>query len=194
MNWETYIAFGDSITHGARTYLGYPELLGDQLSKHLKKDWMVVNHAVNGYKAIDLSRFIDAHFSNLKTLNASISTILIGTNDAKEHTKPDEFRIAIRQVINKSRLITMNNNVLIIKIPEFHPGVMYPYFFKMNEEIKRYNEIIMEEAQNSALRTIELLHESDDFVDGVHLSEKGNRQFTDQLLQFILKDKGIKHG
>lgn len=194
MNWETYIAFGDSITHGARTYLGYPELLGDQLSKQLQKDWVVVNHAVNGYKAIDLSRYIDAHFSNLKTLNASISTILIGTNDAKEHTKPDDFRIAIRQVIHKARLITMNSNVLIISIPEFHPGVMYPYFFEMNEEIRRYNTIIMEEARNSGLRTIELLHESDDFVDGVHLSEKGNRQFSSQLLHFILKDKGIHRG
>jgi lysophospholipase L1-like esterase len=194
MNWETYIAFGDSITHGARTYQGYPELLGDQLSRHLQKDWVVVNHAVNGYKAIDLSRYIDDHFSNLKAFNSSISTILIGTNDAKEHTKPDDFRIALRQVIHKARLITMNNNVLLIHIPEFHPGIMYPYLYEMNEEIRVFNDIIRDEASKSSLRSLDLLHEPADFVDGVHLNDIGNEHFAGQLLHFILKDKGIHHG
>ena len=39
MTWETYIAFGDSITKGARTYLGYPELVGHSLNTHLAGKW-----------------------------------------------------------------------------------------------------------------------------------------------------------
>lgn len=66
MNWETYIAFGDSITIGARTYLGYPELVGDKLSGRLNKHWNVINHSVSGFKAIDLARYIDKHFSSLQ--------------------------------------------------------------------------------------------------------------------------------
>ena len=37
MNWETLLAFGDSITYGARSYLGYPEICGDILGGKLDK-------------------------------------------------------------------------------------------------------------------------------------------------------------
>ena len=77
MNWETYIAFGDSITIGARTYLGYPELVGNKLSVSLSKQWNVINHSVSGYKAIDLSRHIDFHFSTLKDQKTTVSFIPI---------------------------------------------------------------------------------------------------------------------
>ncbi|NQV02922.1 MAG: hypothetical protein HQ542_09770 [Bacteroidia bacterium] len=53
MNWETLISFGDSITIGARSYLGYPEICGDLLENILNKDWHVINHARNGFTTIN---------------------------------------------------------------------------------------------------------------------------------------------
>lgn len=194
MNWETYIAYGDSITIGARTYLGYPELVGNSLSNHLSKQWNVINHAVSGYKAIDLCRYIDKYYSILKDQQSSISTILIGTNDIKEHTRPEDFRIALTQVIIKVKLLTVNKNVIILSIPEFHQGIMYPYSIGMNEQIREFNHIIKHLAEQHRIRFLELLHTASDFVDGVHLNNKGIETFSNQLTATILKDKGVHFG
>ena len=127
MNWETYLALGDSITIGARSYSGYPELAGRLLEQRLSKQWNVINHSVSGFKAIDLARYIDLHFSTLQTHRASISTILIGTNDIKEKTDPDDFRMALNLVMLKAKMLTVNSNVVALFIPEFQNGIMYPY-------------------------------------------------------------------
>jgi lysophospholipase L1-like esterase len=194
MNWETYIAFGDSITIGARTYLGYPEQVADILGRKLSKQWNAVNHAVSGYKAVDLARHIDLHFSALQIQKASISTILIGTNDLKEKTSPDDFAIALNQVILKVRLLTMGENVVIFSIPEFHPGVMYPYSIELNETLEHYNEIIAKLAIRHNIRVLTLNHTSAHFTDGVHLNREGTEHFSLQISRFILKDRGIDLG
>lgn len=193
MNWETYMAFGDSITIGARTYLGYPELVGNQLSTKLNKQWNVINHAVSGYKAIDLSRYIDSHFSHLKEHKASIASILIGTNDIKEKTSASDYKIALNQIILKTKLLTTNKNVIIFAIPEFHKGIMYPYSFDMNDAIADFNIIIKELAQQHAIRVLELNHTEKDFSDGVHLNNSGIAHFANQITKYILKDKGLHH-
>src|ERR1043165_4398152 len=139
MNWETYTALGDRRTIGGRTYLGYPAAAGNMLSGHLKKHWNVINYAVCGYKAIDLARHIDLHFCALKDSRPSVTTILIGTNDIKEHTSPEDYRVALDQVIVKARLFTMNENVVVMTIPHFHRGICYPYTMEMNEGIAMLN-------------------------------------------------------
>jgi lysophospholipase L1-like esterase len=191
MNWETYIAFGDSITIGARTYLGYPELVGNKLSKKLKKQWNVINHSISGFKAIDLSRYIDSHFSTLKEHSASIASILIGTNDIKEKTSVEDFKIALNQIIIKTKLLTANKNVVIFSIPEFHKGIMYPYSIEMNKTILVFNQAINQLAKDHDLRVLELHHTKEDFLDGVHLNRSGIENFSNQICRYILKDKGI---
>lgn len=193
MNWETYLALGDSITIGARSYSGYPELTGNLLEQRLSKMWNVVNHAVSGYKAIDLARYIDQHFATLNTHNASISTILIGTNDIKENTDPADFRIALNLVILKAKLLTVGNNVVLLLIPEFQNGIMYPYSIAMNTQVKAFNKIITEMGQLHGIRVLEIQVEATDFFDGVHLNSKGNQSFAKQLSNFILKDKEAAH-
>src|SRR6185369_15883500 len=105
MNWETYIAFGDSITIGARTYLGYPEHVGKLLEQTTKKKWNVINHAESGYTAADLLRSIDRNLQNLKGDTSSISTLLIGTNDVKLGTDVNDFEIAYSLLLLKIKLI-----------------------------------------------------------------------------------------
>ncbi|MCW3124242.1 MAG: lipolytic protein family [Flavipsychrobacter sp.] len=192
MNWETYIAFGDSITIGARTYLGYPELVGHELSIHLSKQWNVINHSVSGFRAIDLARYIDNHFLSLKESRSSVSTILIGTNDIKEQTNLHDFKIVLDQVILKTRLLTLNNNVIIFAIPQFHKGIAYPYSIGMNETIAAFNTVIKELAAQHKIRMLTLIHTKEDFTDGVHLNDHGVITFSDQIINYILKDKGIE--
>lgn len=194
MNWETYIAFGDSITIGARTYLGYPELVGAKLSESLNKQWNVINHSSSGFKAIDLSRYIDKYFSSLSEHKSVVTTVLIGTNDIKEKTTNEDFKIALNQIFIKTRLLTMNKNVIVFLIPEFHKGIMYPYSIEMNEKIKVFNEIIVNLANEHFIRVYELSHSEDDFIDGVHLNRLGIENFSNQISKYILKDKGIQVG
>jgi lysophospholipase L1-like esterase len=191
MNWETYIAFGDSITIGARTYLGYPELVGNLLSIQLSKQWNVVNHAVSGFTAIDLARYIDKSFFLLKEHKASVSSILIGTNDIMGKTNIEDFKIALDQVILKTKLLTVNKNVIILAIPEFHKGIMYPYSIEMNETISGFNSVIHQSAIQHEIRLLKLKHTVQDFFDGVHLNDTGIKNFSDQISRYILKDKGI---
>ncbi len=192
MNWETYIAFGDSITKGARTYLGYPELVGSQLTSHLLTQWNVVNHSVCGFKAIDLARYIDTHFLSLKEKQSSISTILIGTNDIKEKTQAADFRIALEQVILKTKLLTINSNVILMTIPEFHRGITYPYSMEMNNQVVALNAEIKALTDKHDIRMLSIDHHADDFTDGVHLNDQGLRTFSSQISRYILKDKGIE--
>ena len=194
MNWETYLAFGDSITIGARTYLGYPELVGHNLGIHLAKQWNVINHSASGLKAIDLARHIDKSFFSLKEHKASISTVLIGTNDIKENTGIEDFTIALNQVILKTRLLTVNENVLLIAIPEFQKGIMYPYSIGMNKRIALFNIEIEKLSISHNIRMLTLSHSENDFLDGVHLNQNGIVTFSDQITNYILKDKGIQLG
>lgn len=194
MNWETYIAFGDSITIGARTYLGYPELVGDKLSGRLNKHWNVINHSVSGFKAIDLARYIDKHFSSLQEHKSSVTSILIGTNDIKEKTTVEDFKIALNQIIIKTKFLTVNKNVIIFSIPSFHKGIMYPYSIEMNDTISIFNKAINQLAKDHDLQVLELNHTEKDFLDGVHLNQSGIENFSDQISKYILKDKGMDIG
>jgi lysophospholipase L1-like esterase len=56
MNWETLLCLGDSITIGARSYLGYPDYAADYLKQKTNKNWLAVNYAVSGYTTIQLAR------------------------------------------------------------------------------------------------------------------------------------------
>ena len=192
MNWETYIALGDSITFGARTYLGYPELVGSMLSTRLSKQWNVINCAVSGFKAIDLARHMDKHFMSLKEMDASITSILIGTNDIKAQTTVSDFRIALDQVILKAKLITQSNNVIILAIPRFHEGIAYPYSIGMNEMVAAYNAEIGFLSTRHNIRMLTLDHKKEDFLDGVHLNSYGITAFSSQISRYILQDKGIE--
>jgi lysophospholipase L1-like esterase len=192
MNWETLLAFGDSITFGARSYLGYPEICADVLGKRMDKDWHVVNHSTNGLTTMGLLRSIDPHLSNYKSIYPSLITVMIGTNDIKTRVKAEEFRIAYRQLVVKLRLLAVNNNIVLLRIPRLTQKVFYPYHYSMNEEIIKFNDVIREAAEEHGLRTFGFDFADEDFFDGVHLNSRGCYSAAGQLANLILKDKGLE--
>lgn len=192
MNWETLIAFGDSITYGARSYLGYPEICGYLLEKSLDKNWHIINHAKNGFTTIDLVRSITYEMTNYKENFPSLIIAMIGTNDVKLGTRGKDFEIAYKQLIVKMKLLSVGSNIILLKIPRFTKKVFYPYNFSMNEKVKSFNIMIDEMASHYDLRTYEFTFEDDDYFDGVHLNNKGSETAANQLSEYILKDKGFE--
>lgn len=191
MNWETYLALGDSITIGARSYLGYPEIAGATLEHKLAKQWNVINCAVSGYTAMDLGRLIDARCAHLQAQPPSITTILIGTNDIKAGTDLESFEIALTQIIVKAKILTQHANVVLIQIPLFQKGVMYPYNVSMNSAVEDFNRSILKLAENHNLKSLSLDLSEEDFFDGVHLNDKGSKNGGLQVANFILHERGL---
>ncbi len=193
MKWETLLCIGDSITIGARSYLGYPEYLGSFLEENAQTKWNVLNNAICGYTCMDICRDLTSNFTNLKEQNPSVITILIGTNDLKKNTDRALFKIAYNQLIIKAKLLLGDNNIILIKVPMLAKGVKYPYKFQMNEEIPKYNKIIAELAKQYSLPLLELNLSDDLFYDGVHLNEAGSKKVAEQILSFMLQDKGYAY-
>ncbi len=192
MNWETLLAFGDSITFGARSYLAYPEICGNLLEQKLAKNWHVINHATNGFTTMDLLRSINTELTNYKQSYPSLITVMIGTNDIKAKISKEEFKIAYSQLIVKLRLLAVNNNIILLKIPKFTKQVFYPYNFAMNAQIDEFNACIQSLGTLHNLRCFEFIFEETDFFDGVHLNSKGSLTAAIQLSELILKDKGFE--
>ncbi|MEL6866450.1 MAG: SGNH/GDSL hydrolase family protein [Bacteroidota bacterium] len=191
MNWETLACFGDSITIGARTYLGYPEYAGDFLQQKISNSWNVLNIACSGYTACDLSRKITAEGNHIASYHPDFFTLLIGTNDVKKATPLNDFRIAYDLSVLKIRLLTQHNNGLLISIPSFRKGLKHPYKYEMNEEIVQYNEVIKEIGKKYDLEVLDLLLEEAEFFDGIHLNTKGSTKVGRQIANRILKEKGL---
>lgn len=191
MNWETYVSIGDSITKGARTYLGYPEKTANQLKEKLKSNWNVINISENGNTTIDIVRLIDRYYNYLAEIKPGITTILIGTNDVKNGTSAEDFEIAYEALVLKARLFTQKNNVILIEIPEFTEGVSYPYNYGMNDKVRTFNTKIKQLAESYNQRSFRFMLDERDFSDGVHLNEHGVANCATQLSFLILKDKGV---
>lgn len=186
------MAFGDSITFGARSYLPYPELCGALLETKLQKSWHVINHSTNGFTTMDLVRSINPMLQNYKSAYPSIITVMIGTNDIKTRVPVDEFKIAYKQLLIKLKLLSVNNTIVLLKIPRFTQKVFYPYNYSMNAQVKQFNDCIETLAieNNNAWYAFDF--EDDDYFDGVHLNAKGCRTAAMQLSNLILKDKGFE--
>jgi len=191
MNWETILFLGDSLTVGARSYLGFPEYVGNMLSEKLSKEWNVINHATNGFQAIDLARSLSDNFANLSSNTPLLSVVLIGTNDAKSNTSIEEYTIAMEQIIIKAKLLTMNNNVLLLDIPNLRAGVSYPYTAEMNKTIARYNQVILRLTEKHQIKHLVISMEDEDFFDGVHFNKKGTIRFAEGVVDHIMKARGI---
>jgi lysophospholipase L1-like esterase len=193
MNWETLLSFGDSITFGARSYLGYPEICGNILGNKLEKSWHVINHSTNGFTTIDLTRSINPMLVNYKNTFPSIITVMIGTNDIKNKISIEEFQIAYSQLIIKLKILSIQSNILLLQIPHLTQKVFYPYSYSMNLQIEEFNSCIKSLGKINDLRCLKFEFSDDDYFDGVHLNAKGSNTAAVQLSNFILKDKGFEN-
>ena len=191
MNWETLVCFGDSITAGARTYLGYPEYSADFLQREIGNSWNILNIAVNGFTSCDLLRKITTDGNNIEQYNPNFFTLLIGTNDVKKSTPINEFRIAYDLLVLKILLLAKHKNGIIISIPKFRRGLKFPYKYDMNTKVNEYNKTIADIGRKYDLEVLDLDLDDEDFFDGIHLNEKGSIKVAVQITNYILKKKDL---
>jgi lysophospholipase L1-like esterase len=191
MNWETLLCLGDSITIGARSYLGYPDYAADFLKQKTAKHWLAVNYAVSGYTTVQLARHIVTNYDSLEALKPLLTTILIGTNDVKVGTDLELYKIALDQTILLAKLLTLNKNVMLFKIPQLGKGVMYPYNIEMNKRVDAFNNAIEEKAHEHNCKLVNLPITDTDYYDGVHLTEAGSKKVAQFLSDYICKERGI---
>lgn len=192
MNWETLLSFGDSITIGSRTYLGYPEYASELLRQATQTEWNTFNYAKAGITTVELHRMMSADFAHLKQLSPELITVLVGTNDAKKGISSANFAIAYRQVILKARLIAPEATLLVFSIPPLQKGVKLPYTRAMNAVIEEYNDIIKTIGESFRVPVVELELSDKHFGDGVHLNEAGIAKMGQQIADYILKLRGIE--
>lgn len=190
MNWESMLCMGDSITRGARSYLGYPEIAADLLGRKTRVSWATWNFAWNGYRAIDLLRAVDEHRASIAQFQPSLCTIMVGTNDAKEGVPVADYALVMAQLVTKARLLTQNRHVMLLGVPRLARGMSLPYNAAMNAPIDAYNTALRTLAEEARCAFLELRCEEGDLVDGVHLSNAGTRSFATQLRDRILQDRG----
>jgi len=175
MNWETILCLGDSITFGARSYLGFPEYCASELEFATQRNWNVINLSKSGFTTIDLQRYLDTVGSTFYDCKPEVINILIGTNDLKSPTTLEDFEIAYKALIVKVRAAHPNSFMILNEIPRLLAGVMLPYKTSMNDLVVAFNIIINKIAQKMEIEVIKLTFENDLMFDGVHLNGKGSK-------------------
>lgn len=193
MNWETMITYGDSITNGARSHLGYPEYLAamNGNDKNYGFCYDVYNYSQNGFKALDLLKFISFNVSNIKAINADCSILLIGTNDTKGDIDVSSWSNIYDQLIRKILIIQGNKNLILLNIPLFPNGTKFPYTSQKNKLIDDLNLHIHNAAKTYGIYHLAIPYNSDFFNDGVHFNEYGSQQVANAVYKYILNMKGI---
>lgn len=186
MNWETMLCLGDSITIGARSYLGFPEYCAAALESATNKNWNVINLSKSGFTTIDLHRYLDVVGATFYTCRPEVINIMIGTNDVKAPTSLSDFEIAYKALVVKVRAAHPKSLLLINEIPSLLPGVMLPYKRSMNTTIAEFNAIINKIATSMGIDVLAFDFEMDHMFDGVHLNNMGSKKTGELLAQKII--------
>ncbi len=189
---KTYCIFGDSVTQGAYIEKSWVDLLRVYLEKKYRDDFInVFNLGIGGNTTDDIvKRF---KFESMMRVPTDI-IFAIGVNDSgyfKTSDKPivptDRFEKNIRQLINEAKEYTDNITFLglvlgddsILKpIPGNLHGESYDY-----KRVDIYNQKIKEVSEKNNCRFVRLLEKlkSDDFMDGLHPNDQGNKKIFEEL-------------
>lgn len=186
MNWETILFLGDSITFGARSYLGFPEYCGSELEIATGRNWNIVNLSKSGFTTIDLHRYLDVSGYTFSNCNAGVICVLIGTNDLKNQTSAEDFEIAYRALVVKIRVRYPNDFLVLLEIPHLHSGVMLPYKTSMNKIVESFNKIVNKISKEFHSVTLKLQLEQNMMYDGVHLNAIGSKHVGKLISQKVL--------
>jgi len=200
MNKEKRICvFGDSLVSSEyyQKYDNWVTILLKYVSK-LNKNNLVYNQGISGETTTGLLKRIDIE---LKARNPNIIIIHIGSNDAnltkgKIQTPEKEFISNYKNIILLSKKYT--KNIIITGLTpcdesKTRPTIWSKNEFVLNENIKRYNDIIKIICKKENILFLDLF---DDFKnqknyilllvkeDGIHLNKKGNEFFAKKVIDF----------
>jgi lysophospholipase L1-like esterase len=182
MNYQMVACYGDSLTFGARTYGCYPMYLSEILGGRTRYAWSVLNRGVNGHTARDLWFVVNDRVQ--MEPNRHAACVLIGTNDAKQGTPVDLFRLYYLQVLQTLQIHGWT--VIAAEIPLIVSEGRLPYTRTAEEHRNALNAVIREAANAKSIPLVNLGLTADDLSDGVHWNEDGNRRAASRFADAIL--------
>lgn len=210
------LVFGDSNTYGAWDIEGgWVQRLRKYLDqKHINNNLgegtyaLVYNLGVSGDKSTDiLKRFkVEAEARKGRDGEEVIVLLDVGSNDCIFNEKlgglevsQEDFKnnylelIGLAQEYSKKIVAigSMSTDSRVDPIP-WAPGRHY-----RNEDIKKYNQIIREVADETGISFIEIYQEFIDqdysslLMDGVHMNDEGHEQVYEIIKDYLLENKII---
>jgi acyl-CoA thioesterase I len=178
-----YVALGDSYTicTGAKTNESWPTILTKHLNEKGIKTQLIANPARNGFTTQDL---IDKELSVFDASKANFVTVCIGVNDWVQGVDAKTFRKNLVYILDQvQKKLSNKSKLLMLTIPDFSCSIVGPEYAmgrNISEGIAEFNAIILEEAKNRKLKTVDLFEPSKEMKndkslvaeDGLHPSAK----------------------
>jgi lysophospholipase L1-like esterase len=175
---------GDSLTFGSRDLDGmnYPLYLGQLLSKKHGQTWVTVNFGVPGECWAEIWR---RNYLELQTVpEAGEVCLWAGTNDAWKDRSFEQSLIACEAVLDQCR--ALGRFVYLATLPGKRGFGAPREPWAMNAMIEKLNEAYRRIAEERRLGLVDLtMLPAEHFVDGIHLSQAGNRWVADKFCAAI---------
>lgn len=153
----TYAALGDSLTAGAGASWvssSLPALLAEKISADRGQMVSVINLGVPGATSFDL---LTGQILDAGKYQPNIITLFIGTNDLHNFVPVEKFKSNLLSAINALKRTTQAE-IYLINLPYLGASdlVLPPYDLFFETELKKYNRVIGEVAQETAVKLIDL--------------------------------------
>lgn len=178
------ICQGDSLTFGSRDPDGmsYPLYLGRMLSQKHRQTWVTVNFGIPGECWAEIWR---RNYRELLSVPEGGEVCLWGgTNDAWKGRSLEESLTACEAVLDQCR--AAGRHVYLATLPGKQGFGAPREPWSMNDVIKKLNDAYRRIAEERRLTLVELSDlPTEHFVDGIHLSQEGNRWVAEKFAAAI---------
>ena len=176
-----YVALGDSYTIG--TSVRAEDRWPNQLVRALEPDFelrLVDNLGMNGYTTSDL---IAEELPQVRSLDAELASVLIGVNDVVQGVGNQEYRQNVAMILDELREQLPRGRIVVVSTPDYTltpEGGTFGDPERQSQRIRRFNEIIGEEAALREIRFVDISPVADRVMedetlvarDGLHPSAK----------------------
>jgi acyl-CoA thioesterase I len=183
-----FVPIGDSYTKGEGTI--YENSWPSVLVRNLRDDWvnitLVTNPAENGWTTLEA---LELEMPEFKMGRPNVATLMIGANDVVQKVPLDTFEERFSLLLDLMiKVLPDKKNLVVITIPDFSitpVGKAYTGEENIEEEIMKYNHIIVKEAKKRNLTVVDLfepskiMEENPSLIseDGLHPSAEGYREW-----------------
>ncbi len=197
-----YVALGDSYSSGkgVTPAESWPAQLAGRLNEEGLKIEEIANLAQPGNTS---TQVLEHQIPQLKTLKPQLLSLQIGVNDWVHGFTSKRYRKEIILVLDSLLKIMPSRKILIVTAPEFScspTGKKWGYGKSAVNGIERMNRILVEEARNRQLTTVDLFPLSQELCsktgmfsnDGMHPSAKQYQLWVNALLPATKKMLGAR--
>jgi lysophospholipase L1-like esterase len=162
--------------------MSYPLYLGRMLSQKYSQTWATTNFGVPGECWAEIWR--RNYHELLSVPEAGEVCLWAGTNDAWKDRPIEQSLIACEAVLDQNR--ALGRFTYLANLPGKNGFGAPREPWSMNENIKKLNDAYRKIAEQRRLALVDLTAlPTEYFVDGIHLSQAGNRWVAEKFMAAI---------